>query len=66
MIIEYNEDGSVVWQFFRKGYRKARWRRAGERMLRTRVGMYRSGMILINYPPCNRRKYKYGYRIYRG
>ena len=31
MIIIIHRDGSVAWHFYRKSYRKARWRRAGQR-----------------------------------
>lgn len=33
MLIEVFEDGSVKWHFFRKSYRKARWKREGDRQL---------------------------------
>ena len=34
MVIEIDKDGSVRYTFIRKSYRKARWRRLGQRLLR--------------------------------
>ena len=33
MIIKIAEDGTVKWQFYRKSYKKARWRKLGARLL---------------------------------
>lgn len=33
MVIKIAEDGTVKWQFYRKSYKKARWRRLGTRLL---------------------------------
>ena len=33
MIIIIHRDGSVAWHFHRKSYRKARWRKAGQRQV---------------------------------
>lgn len=33
MLIKISKDGTVKWIFYRKSYRKARWRRLGQRML---------------------------------
>ena len=48
MIIEVSQDGTVKWNFYRKAYRKARWRRLGRRLLndfRKTPGAY--GLILV-------------------
>lgn len=34
MIIIIAEDGTVKWQFCRKSYKKARWRKLGTRLLK--------------------------------
>lgn len=33
MVIEVAKDGTVKWQFYRKSYKKARWRKLGARLL---------------------------------
>ena len=33
MTIEISKDGKIKWSFYRKHYKKARWRRAGQREL---------------------------------
>ncbi len=33
MLIVVDYDGTATWTFSRKSYRKARWRRAGQRMV---------------------------------
>ena len=33
MTIEVAKDGTVKWIFYRKSYRKARWRKLGQRLL---------------------------------
>ena len=35
MIIERNRDGTTVWKFYRKQYRKARYCKWGERALKS-------------------------------
>ena len=57
MIVEYKGD-KTDWAFFRKSYRKARWRRLCTRALRVRMGVYPSGFLLVNYPPCNKATYR--------
>lgn len=34
MIIERKEDGTTIWTFYRKQYKKARYRKWGERCIR--------------------------------
>ena len=34
MVIKIAEDGTVKWQFRRKSYKKARWRKLGARLLK--------------------------------
>lgn len=48
MAIKVEKDGTVKWIFHRKSYRKARWRRLGQRLLndfQKTPGAY--GLILI-------------------
>lgn len=48
MTIDIAKDGTVKWIFHRKSYRKARWRRLGQRLLndfRKTPGAY--GLILV-------------------
>lgn len=33
MVIEVAKDGTVKWRFYRRSYKKARWKRLGERLL---------------------------------
>ena len=33
MTIHVNKLAKIEWNFYRKGYRKARWRRLGQRLL---------------------------------
>ena len=41
MTIEFDKGGNVTWRFYRKAYKKARWRRLGQRSL---------NYVLKNYP----------------
>lgn len=34
MVVERKRDGTTVWKFYRKQYKKARYRKWGERQLR--------------------------------
>ena len=34
MTIEVSKDRTVKWNFYRKAYKKARWRRLGERCIK--------------------------------
>ena len=34
MVIKIDKDGIVKWQFYRKSYKKARWRKLGARLLK--------------------------------
>lgn len=48
MIIKIAEDGTVKWQFYKKSYKKARWRRLGARLLKDfqkETGAY--GLIFV-------------------
>ena len=48
MTIDIAKDGTVKWIFYRKSYRKARWRRLGQRLLndfQKTPGAY--GLILV-------------------
>lgn len=48
MVIKVSEDGSIKWIFRRKSYKKARWRRLGERLLKDfqkDIGAY--GLIIV-------------------
>ena len=33
MTIQIHKDGNIKWNFYRKTYRKARWRKLGKRIL---------------------------------
>lgn len=42
-------DGVVTWRFYRKAYRKARWRRLGQRQLNITLKYYPNydGIIIV-------------------
>lgn len=48
MTIEFDEHGNVRWNFYRKTYKKARWRRLGRRQLDFMLkNGYKSGLIIV-------------------
>lgn len=49
MTIEFDKGGNVTWCFYRKAYKKARWRRLGQRLLNYELKIYPgySGLIIV-------------------
>ncbi len=48
MIIKFDEHGNVQWNFYRKAYKKARWRKAGKRQLDFMLKHgYKRGLIVV-------------------
>jgi len=46
MTIFFDENGNSLWKFYRKSYRKARWRKSGQRKLDYMLKCgYKSGLI---------------------
>ena len=49
MTIEFDINGNTVWHFYRKAYRKARWRKVGQRLLDYELKNFPgySGLIIV-------------------
>lgn len=47
MCIIVYEDGRTEWHFWRKAYRKARWRRLGQRMVDDFIKNGFHGLIVV-------------------
>lgn len=47
MFIIVHKDGQIEWHFWRKSYRKARWRKLGQRMLDDYIKHGLQGLIIV-------------------
>ena len=47
MTIDIDREGNVSWHFYRKSYKKARWRRAGQRQVNCILEEYSGHSSLI-------------------
>ena len=47
MSIFFDETGNSLWKFYRKAYRKARWRKTGQRFLARAMKGGKSGLLFV-------------------
>ena len=47
MLVTIGIDGAIEWEFYRKSYKKARWRKAAQRQIETMRELYPDSVKLI-------------------
>ena len=47
MTITVHQDGQNEWHFYRKSYRKARWRKVGQRMVDAMLRDRYHGLVIV-------------------